>query len=858
MTKLRIAILLCIGAFCVYAVAQPPPPAATTLQARVAAILQSLKTPDSCDGPFDDTCWELCEIGEPAVDPLLHALKDKSWHLRYKAVFTLGRMHPPRALAPVLTMLNDPDSRVSEVAIDAVWRFHDRKAVPALFAVLKREKCCLSVIMALTRLGDARAVLPMLLHYETCKQYDAYLRLTASCLSQFGTSGYATLARCTIHPSPNVRRLAALGLGQFGDPHAVPLLIPLLSDGNDDVSNAAIEALSGIGAPAIPALLGVAQRKKVLYRCRAAEVLGRISDPRARAALLKLRKDPSDRVRGTVAWVLDWNGSPDAAVDIIPLLNDPVIFVRRCAADWLWSLPHDARLVEPLLRAMRDADPDIRVRAMSALCRYDDPRTIKLLIRTIGETNLGLRSSAMTDLSIYDEPPSIEPLIRPFRVPATEETYEVARALGRFHDPRALVAFLDVYNSPNAHEDLVEALTHACDPSFFNLYLIYLRDENQNIRTFAARALGKLGDPRAAAPLAKAFGHKDGDPQTLDEAIFNALKILKHPSAVPALCAILTDFQSRNNNDLTAVQYAVKLLGMIGDQRACKTLGMILENTKDYTNDYEVTEAANSLVQIGGEPAIRTLAAALHAGKSQQACDAAAQGLARLKGESAITALREATATDAGVQTRVAALPMLGRLHPPGSFALLTAALDDPSMQVQHAAIEGLGVCGDPLAVPVLLKRYRKHDPDEGYILFPALAHTRDPRVADTLLQDALAHDNLPWDIISAGTALDAFKDPGTLSVLRHTLHAINPYRRIAAMQALAVMDAAGINDVIIAALADEEESVQEAALTLVATRKIIRAIPTLRRMKRFMVRPQQVEEVLEGLLATAKRPAAH
>jgi HEAT repeat protein len=91
-----------------------------------------------------------------------------------------------------------------------------------------------------------------------------------------------------------VRRAAARGLGEMGDPAAVPFLARLLNDsGDEDLQLEAIAALGGIGsAEALPVLTGILQKRQLfagkrLQRLKLAGVvaLGRVSLPAAREAL---------------------------------------------------------------------------------------------------------------------------------------------------------------------------------------------------------------------------------------------------------------------------------------------------------------------------------------------------------------------------------------------------------------------------------------------------------------------------------------------------------------------------------------------------------------------------------------------
>ena len=65
----------------------------------------------------DQAARVLATMGEPVFEPLLQYLGSGLWYTRASAVSALGRMGSPRAAAPLVGMLNDPNRTVR----DAVW-----------------------------------------------------------------------------------------------------------------------------------------------------------------------------------------------------------------------------------------------------------------------------------------------------------------------------------------------------------------------------------------------------------------------------------------------------------------------------------------------------------------------------------------------------------------------------------------------------------------------------------------------------------------------------------------------------------------------------------------------------------------
>lgn len=80
-------------------------------------------------------------MGAPAVPPLIEALNDDEWHVRQRAVETLGEIGDPRAVAPLLAMLKDTEWYVRRAAIQALDDLGaGRPAVLPLIEALKDEE----------------------------------------------------------------------------------------------------------------------------------------------------------------------------------------------------------------------------------------------------------------------------------------------------------------------------------------------------------------------------------------------------------------------------------------------------------------------------------------------------------------------------------------------------------------------------------------------------------------------------------------------------------------------------------------------------------------------------------------------
>jgi hypothetical protein len=69
----------------------------------------------------------LGNIGEPALEPLIQALKDEDWRVREGASVALGRIGDKRAIEPLIQTLNDKNDDVKKAAEEALEKIKSNK-----------------------------------------------------------------------------------------------------------------------------------------------------------------------------------------------------------------------------------------------------------------------------------------------------------------------------------------------------------------------------------------------------------------------------------------------------------------------------------------------------------------------------------------------------------------------------------------------------------------------------------------------------------------------------------------------------------------------------------------------------------
>jgi HEAT repeat protein len=155
------------------------------------------------------------EIGTPAVEILIVALKEGNDYIRSKAAESLGRIGDLSATEPLILALNDSHEKVRCSSVDALGRIGDAHASNPLIAILTDNNIHSRVrsraIIALGNIGEAQVVEQIMAELSNADWW--------------------------------MREAAANALGQIGNARVIKPLIDVLGDGKWSVRKAAAEAL---------------------------------------------------------------------------------------------------------------------------------------------------------------------------------------------------------------------------------------------------------------------------------------------------------------------------------------------------------------------------------------------------------------------------------------------------------------------------------------------------------------------------------------------------------------------------------------------------------------------------------------
>jgi HEAT repeat protein len=243
-----------------------------------------------------------------------------------------------------ITALKDRDPSIRIRAIESLAGIADFRAVAPLIEALNDEDSSvrMKAVRALGEINDSRAIDP--LSYTSVKDADTYVREGAWKVLQWSTIG-----------------------GNKVDARSTGPIIGALADEDLDV------------------------------RIRAAEALGQIKNVAAVDPLIAALNDENSDVRRYSAWAL---GEINDSRSIDPLsytsVKDADTYVREGAWKVLqWSTiggnKVDARSTGPIIGALADEDPDVRIRAAEALGQIKNVAAVDPLIAALNDEDSDVR-----------------------------------------------------------------------------------------------------------------------------------------------------------------------------------------------------------------------------------------------------------------------------------------------------------------------------------------------------------------------------------------------------------------------------------------------------------------------------------
>lgn len=225
----------------------------------------------------------LVDIGQPAVGPVMLAMRGTNPRIRKFAQETLSEMGPV-AVDALIAVLDNPDPYVRGRAIESLSQIGDTRAVEAIKGKLN-DPSKLVQVEAAAALHKMGVMNPTDTIIGALSDPDVITRRSAAKAASeiIKNPPLGPLLKAVNDEDPEVRDYAVQALGKTGSPEAVqPLINIMKSDVVDNVKNSAAKSLEKIGTPAVEPLIVLLEKTKdVETLIRIVQALGDIGDKSA-------------------------------------------------------------------------------------------------------------------------------------------------------------------------------------------------------------------------------------------------------------------------------------------------------------------------------------------------------------------------------------------------------------------------------------------------------------------------------------------------------------------------------------------------------------------------------------------------
>ncbi|HWR97980.1 MAG TPA: HEAT repeat domain-containing protein [Candidatus Methanoperedens sp.] len=659
-----------------------------------------------------------------APEELAARLASPDEEIRHAAVQSL-RGAGPGELPRLVAALGDPSWRVRKAALELLLEFPPALSIPPLVEGLRDEGNAglrNSAMETLVRLG--RATVPALA--PLVGDRDADLRkFVVDTLGGIEAAEATTLLRVALDDvDENVAAAAAEHLGRRRDEAAAPALRRRLAERRGWLSFACLRALGEIGdaaaAPAIVALLG-----EPGLRPAALEALGRLGGAEAVIPLLDALFSGQRALRAVAL---------SAAHRLLGRLGSGAAASTFAAGVRARA---DAAFFAFLHESLRHHDSQVRTAAISLLGCAPGKPAAAMAIEVLADAPEA-EQAALADILAALPEGELQPLVPALGAPSPAVRLRLAEVFGRREHAGAVPALLGL-----------------------------LSDRTGHVRAAAATALGRIGDPVAAAPLVALLRDPFPDVREAGMAAIVAMGG-RNPALRELILALIAPHFAAAEEELAAA--AVRIAGRLGDhtqigrialalrddrggvrRAAVEALGALggseaVEALRAALTDEDVAVRREAVARLGGtrEPEALELLLPMLGDEDLWVRVRAVQALAGFADSSARGILLSLAATDPPGPRRLAAIRALGAGKVSEGLPILTGLAGSPDPETGRAAIEALGALGDAEALGVLLF----HLADPAWGLRAVAVRALGPFAADARVRAALA------------TAADADPDP--------------------------------------------------------------------------------------------------
>lgn len=605
----------------------------------------------------------LKRIGDPSVLPrLVPLLQDEL--LRDPTIEVLGQLGDETVVEPLTMLLNQPETSTPVLAqaiatlydryeewfsegyhiVDLTRRFLNAQGMQQLLNALNSanedELRAIALVLGWLEGEGIEKTLTQLLGKPTVQKE------VIKALVRYGPRVVELLIEQLQVPHLETRQAAVVALERIGDQRAVPTLIRMLQENDQEtLIISVINALTKIGSvQAFESLLGFVGHPAVAVRQATIAALSAINHPQTTNRAVPLLRDGEPYVRESAVKILGYIGQPGNLESLLTCCHDPNNSVRQAAIENLPYFEGQDERVIPLLAAALETDtPKVRASAARALADIDNNNVLTYLhqsalrdtdawVRYFAVRALGQRKAVdcwktLTQIAQFDEANQV-------RIAAIE-------ALGQVGEVRTvpiLARLSQVEEADLAHAALM-ALGQIPQAVALSPLQEALCSHSLARQLDAIYALGQHREAEAVTILQQVV--RADESRQLVQAAIDALVRIATPAAINALIALTANPRWR--------EVGIKALSQLGTL----TLEWLANGLK-----HEQVGIRSAMVEI----------------------------LAQIKHPDAIQQLISALA-DKEAAVRLAAVTALGRSEINSARSqLMVMAGEDPNLAVRRAA----------------------------------------------------------------------------------------------------------------------------------------------------------------------------
>ncbi len=386
----------------------------------------------------------------------------------------------------------------------------------------------------------------------------------------------------------------------------------------------------------------------------------------------------------------------------------------------------------------------------------------------------------------------------------------------------------------------IEKMSLTKDTAVLSFIYLALKDKTNEVRTSAAKALGRFADPESLKPLLSILDDKSKAVRTaVRSALFKIDRNWRNLEAckklVPVWIIALKDKSS------LIVAGAVDALNEISDQRVVKPLIIALMN--NYSTRKKIIKVLNKKYSgwRSGPEATEAISVFLLVlkGPDKKKKNNAIQALGELGGPIVQQQLIKTATSDPVSSIRGSALSILSKKYPDWgkskeavkNVPSLIKDLRKPSSDLRYQSVKALDVINDPRAIPSLIRLIKDKNSRVSSAALNALKDIDDPRIIKTLAQMLKSNNYRIRE--KAISALMKRDDPKAVDLLIGAAKDRKYSIRIKAINGLVKKEDSRINKILLDALKDTNYKIKTAAISALGKRKETLAIkPLLKLLK--------------------------